>query len=1354
MAASSSSGDEGSVCGGSSMVVAETRIAQRKQVQSQGPRLQLRCYIVVGDPVLQPTASARKAIGDGGDHHPLVHGLMLAELVVSTLDSPTDSDQHAGLRAAAMRHVREIRTVKGYVEYKVYQYAALDQEPFALEGAVGLPEDVLQLVGQSQAKRGNHSDASATPRLESVGSILNEWGRKAEVVRPLALAVVPPDIAAQVVRGDSKYAHCVAMTSKLNRKRLLVPSDPPKKRLKIMSENCKPLQGLQVFKWNGSRGTRDALFMLDWLDASQDLKDQRAAKATCRKFAKLLSRKSGVPVDVMMKDMEFVSGRLLNKSRVRLDCAAMLLHRRWWAVQLQSGEPISVHLLCDSSPQWRGVELFAATFDIVVGGRLVQRLAPLVSLGKTQLDLSGKVAALLWQAFLLTGPSFASLKDFCGAVRSVTADLGTERLLADCGSCLGHFFKAMFPNEPSEEEDAPGMSLFEYALFAPGFRHMVDNWLQRGLSSMTHFPAFLVKLKSLVKFLRSEPVLLELCRGLEAGGASGLADMLKQSKLVSFAAWRWGTLGDVCKALSAFLASLVERFDPEPFADQRDSTEFKHVLGALRSPLWNRFFWFVKWFADWLTPLMEWVGGCPCHRAGDEGAATCHRKGRRLAEASSKVADTLSFGLAQANDWTPNDFGGDAELWAECQGAVRFTCGLAREKVAYLEKVPYLLTRLPEAGVRARCLAQFDSVPPEKHHRITRWFLDPNHPKSLRQAVDEMNDSGKMSPTLQAAVESLGWVPIDDCICEGPHARAKRIKTPASSGQWTWVAASMRLQQNLEDCNHMPDEVGTSLQSSWTSYATVIQPSRNENKFPRMKRAALERRLYRLEHLRGFDARASLAAVPALGNDSNATGVLKDRCGAGASSGVVVEDIVIADGEPVAVEDEGPLAGGGAIVPGNARGAVGVEGARRRNDDIVLLRQLFAATLQRHKYFSIPVISEAGEASIQVLQLLDLERRNIIVRPFLDLEDEAELDSLYSVLVQPVELWRGGVGPEPDLAATLNIFVLQEPAKVDIATVCGARVECRHEIKLWCARESDLEGCTELYNPKTLSTLQLDLFSSQAPVLALVDALDRAGFVGVDEEVDHAQGRIVFDARRLAGRRAYLQCVLYIDKLIAKGVTEFSSAGSQAYFDALLRGQHAVRPGLPAASYRQILAAERHSAEAPSLMDVQQVPPKRQRRLLPQRPQPLEDGSSSDCSIAGGGAGAESDASSVAGGLGEVGAAPAEPARAEPEQPVEHLAALGGIPEEILGAKVTHILGRRTRTHTYSDRLTVKCTNPAHLKCSKSRSLAMLRDKYGQRCAEVFLGAWLARADDMTSAEHLRHTPDEAAMRAYLAAHP
>lgn len=84
----------------------------------------------------------------------------------------------------------------------------------------------------------------------------------------------------------------------------------------------------------------------------------------------------------------------------------------------------------------------------------------------------------------------------------------------------------------------------------------------------------------------------------------------------------------------------------------------------------------------------------------------------------------------------------------------------------------------------AKCLEQFATAEPAAHHRITRWFMDTSFPGNMRSDFDKMLKGEGMTPRLKAAVESLQWVPLDDCVCEGPHAAAKRVKTPATAATW------------------------------------------------------------------------------------------------------------------------------------------------------------------------------------------------------------------------------------------------------------------------------------------------------------------------------------------------------------------------------------------------------------------------------------------------------------------------------------------------------------------------------------------------------------------------------------------
>lgn len=48
----------------------------------------------------------------------------------------------------------------------------------------------------------------------------------------------------------------------------------------------------------------------------------------------------------------------------------------------------------------------------------------------------------------------------------------------------------------------------------------------------------------------------------------------------------------------------------------------------------------------------------------------------------------------------------------------------------------------------------------------------------------------------------------------------------------------------------------------------------------------------------------------------------------------------------------------------------------------------------------------------------------------------------------------------------------------------------------------------------------------------------------------------------------------------------------------------------------------------------------------------------------------------------------------------------------------------------------------------------MMRGEFGPRCAEAFLGAWLAQAGTLERDAHAKFMPSAAEMRQYLEVHP
>lgn len=174
---------------------------------------------------------------------------------------------------------------------------------------------------------------------------------------------------------------------------------------------------------------------------------------------------------------------------------------------------------------------------------------------------------------------------------------------------------------------------------------------------------------------------------------------------------------------------------------------------------------------------------------------------------------------------------------------------------------------------------------------------------------------------------------------------------------------------------------------------------------------------------------------------------------------------------------------------------------KRKSEEVLLLRQWFSMLLCRYEYLTLHMVDADGHQSFQAVQVLDVERRNIVVRPFLDADDEAENEGLHTISIQPLEVWCGQSNPEH--AGFLQTFVLVSPSKVDVISACGADRDCRKNVFAWQPRLSDVDGCVELHSPELLANRALDMMGAQTPVLSLLDALDRRGFTGVDEVVCH-----------------------------------------------------------------------------------------------------------------------------------------------------------------------------------------------------------------------------------------------------------
>ena len=240
-------------------------------------------------------------------------------------------------------------------------------------------------------------------------------------------------------------------------------------------------------KWDRMK---DVELVMRWLRATKDLKQQRTTSENAKAWAELFAyKRDDLSPENLMNHLVDVSSETLRRARVRLDATCMLIHRKIWRQCL--GETVSFHIYIDGSPQKRGSEMLAISYDVCCWpdpDRCIQRyLFPVLKLGHGQLTLVGKALMLIWAVFLVFGPHEEVMRCFFDNVTAVCSDLGTERLLPTVEDLLPHLF-GLVRGHNSTTKLSRQAKLMPRAIQMQGWKHLWDNVLQRICCSIEWFP--------------------------------------------------------------------------------------------------------------------------------------------------------------------------------------------------------------------------------------------------------------------------------------------------------------------------------------------------------------------------------------------------------------------------------------------------------------------------------------------------------------------------------------------------------------------------------------------------------------------------------------------------------------------------------------------------------------------------------------------------------------------------------------------------------------------------------------------------------------------------------------------------
>ena len=407
----------------------------------------------------------------------------------------------------------------GHVVYPVIEFALLE-EP-VLRPPETPARDIIQLVCSKLASAWDWTTSAQSAGRRPLYEWVDLWTQQHDIKKAprTCTLLLHANMIASITSNPLAF-HIAGISQRVCRNRLIQSNDPSKKLLRSWIKThatdgpiVRPSRRPRVVRarklW---KNMHEVDMILEWLDATMEIRNSRNIWKAAQKFAKVFARANKVSTCSILGVIRPANMQVLRSARPRVDVIACSLFRQVWSRLVP--DTIDVYLYLDSSPQVRSEELFAVSVELRdPAGNFVweRRLAPMVALQRDYFDAVGKGLALLWILWLLVGPSPEQLIRFCDRVRAVVTDMGTERKIARLPCLIADFYDVML-EQPVRIPFR--MYLFPLAISSPGWMHGWDVVMQRSLASLSFFPAFLLGMKSIVAFFGvsfGKDILLGIC---------------------------------------------------------------------------------------------------------------------------------------------------------------------------------------------------------------------------------------------------------------------------------------------------------------------------------------------------------------------------------------------------------------------------------------------------------------------------------------------------------------------------------------------------------------------------------------------------------------------------------------------------------------------------------------------------------------------------------------------------------------------------------------------------------------------------------------------------------------------------
>ena len=241
------------------------------------------------------------------------------------------------------------------------------------------------------------------------------------------------------------------------------------------------------------------------------------------------------------------------------------------------------------------------------------------------------------------------------------------------------------------------------------------------------------------------------------------------------------------------------------------------------------------------------AGSCLCCRAKFEAGETydCENKGRILPLAWQFVTSSIAKFLAASRGWSRETFGGSEVFFQSLLGCCRAVHARTMLKFHFLDEIPVMLVRLGcEENIGPRAIQQFDAVPEERHNKVSIEVLSRAAP--TRQQILDMPNAWTLTPQLSLIRQRIAMQNVLDKHAEGPHALFKNVSQASRRSEFPWCAATVRLEQNIQDAEDIPNAINYPLQRAWNLHKSVLQTDKHSDRNVRCKFRTFCKRVYNL----------------------------------------------------------------------------------------------------------------------------------------------------------------------------------------------------------------------------------------------------------------------------------------------------------------------------------------------------------------------------------------------------------------------------------------------------------------------------------------------------------------------------